>query len=265
MEHRSKTTTGSVVGIALALLLAAAAHGQRIQFEVRHERALKDHPGVVTFDDTGVQYQQVLTARQQAKAAKRKKAPKLESVRWEYGDLQQLWLSAEKLVLVTYRDRKWFLGVDKEFEFYFVKKDQPVAAVYQLLQGKLDQRFVAALAEPDVATAWEIPVKLLGTIQGSEGTLRVADDRIVYETSRKGHSRTWRLEDIENVSTSGPFELTITTYERSIAHYGSRRGFQFQVKRRLDPGRVDALWKRLHRDKGLDFLTAIEARKPAGQ
>lgn len=244
----------------LFFVFAATAWGQGLQFDVRHQRALKDHPGRVTIDGEGVHYEQVLTAKQRAKAAKGKKTPKLESARWDYQDIQQLWLSPEKLVIVTYKDRKWVLGVDKEFEFYLTGKDQPVTAAYERLKGKLDERFVAALAEPVTAVEWEIPVKLLGTIQGSEGVLQVSEDRIVYKTVRKGHSRTWRLTDIDNLSTAGPFQLTLTTYERAVTHYGSLKGFNFQLKRKLDARRFETLWRRLNRGKGLEFLTSVQER-----
>jgi hypothetical protein len=181
MEYRSQKTTTRVLSFSIALVLSTTAWGQDLQFEVRHERALKDHPGVVTFDERGVQYQQVLTEKQQAKIGKGKKPPKLESARWEYQDIQQLWISPEKLVIVTYKDRKWFLGVDKEFEF-FLPKGKSFEAAYGMLKDKLDRRFVAAVAESQPGTLWELPVKLLGRIYGSDGVLQVGPDRIVYKT-----------------------------------------------------------------------------------
>lgn len=265
MEHGSQKTISRSIRAVFVFALATTAWGQELGFEVRHERALRDHPGRVTFDDAGVAYQQVLTPKQQRKGPKSRKPLKLENVRWGYQDIQQLWLSPEKLVIVTYRDRKWFLGVDKEFEFFLTGKNQSIASAYQFLRDKLDQRFVAAVADPKLLAAWELPVKLLGTIQGSEGVLRVGEDRIVYKTEKKGQSRTWRLEDIENVSTSGPFQLTLTTYERAVTHYGSMKSFNFQLKQKLDAKRVDLLWKRLNRDKGLEFLTSLQERNQAAQ
>ena len=264
MEHRSQEA-GRSMRVILLFMLAATAWGQSLQFDVRHERALKDHPGRVTIDDQGVQYDQVLTAKQQSKVAKGKKPPKLEKARWDYHDIQQLWLSPEKLVIVTYKDRKWFLGVDKEFEFFLTGKDQSLTAAYDRLKERLDERFVAALADPLLSARWEIPVKLLGTIQGSEGALQFGEDRIVYKTDGKGQSRTWRLEDIENVSTSGPFQLTLTTHERAKSHYGSLKGFNFQLKQKFDQQRFDLLWRRLNRDKGLQFLTSIKERNQSAQ
>jgi hypothetical protein len=252
MEHRSQKAN-RCVSLLVALLAIAPAGAAQLTYEVQHHRALKNHVGVLTISEKGVGYQQVLPK------GKRKKHPKLESVQFDYQDIQELWVSPDKLVLVTYKDRKWLLGVDKEFEF-FLPKGKSFDAAYTMLKDKLDRRFVAAVANSQPGMLWEIPVKLLGTIQGSEGVLQVGPDRIVYKTDRPRQSRTWRYQDIENVSTSDRYQLTLTTFERAKTHYGSMKGFDFQLKQPLDEKRFDALWKRLNQDRGLQFLTAIEER-----
>lgn len=262
MERRSQKATLRLLSLAAALGLAPA---QELQFEVRRERALKDRPGRLTFDARGIEYQQIPAARQQAKVSKGGKAPRLESARWEYPDIQQLWLSPEKIVILTYQDRKWLLGADREFEFYPAGKDRSFSPAYEMLKDKLDRRFVAALADANLVPLWQAPARLLGTLQGSEGVLKVGTDRIVFETARKGQSRTWRFEDIENVSTSGPFQLTLTSHERAKAHYGSMKSFNFQLKQKLDERRFDRLWKSLNREKGLELLTSIEERSSETQ
>ena len=252
MEHRSQKAN-RCVSLLVALLAIAPAGAAQLTYEVQHHRALKNHAGVLTISETGVGYQQVLPE------GKRKNHPKLESVQFDYQDIQELWVSPDKLVLVTYKDPKWLLGVDKEFEF-FLPKGKSFDAAYTMLKDKLDRRFVAAVADSQPGMLWEIPVKLLGTIKGSEGVLQVGPDRIVYKTDRPRQSRTWRYQDIENVSTSDRYQLTLTTFERAKTHYGSMKGFNFQLKQPLDEKRFDALWKRLNQDKGLQFLTAIEER-----
>jgi hypothetical protein len=256
MEHRSQKANRFVI-LFIALLAIAPAGAAELSYEVRHHRALKDHPGVLTINEKGVGYQQVLSEKQRKKHPK--KAPKLESVQFDYQDIQELWVSADKLLLMTYKDRKWLLGVDKEFEF-FLSTGKSFEAAYTLLKNKLDRRFVAALADTQPGMLWELPVKLLGTIQGSEGVLQVGPDRIVYKTDRPRQSRTWRYQDIENVSTSDRYQLTLTTYERAKTHYGSMKGFNFQLKQPLDEKRFELLWKRLNQDKGMQFLTLIEER-----
>lgn len=255
---KQENAVRSILRLGLAVFFASALTAAEFRFDVRHERALNDHPGILTIDDTGISYQQVLTEKQQKKQPK--KLPKLETVRFDYQEVQELWLSPEKLVLVTYKDRPRLLGIDKEYEFLSVS-ERSFAEAYPMLKEKLDQRFVAALADSEVAFLWEIPVKLLGSIQGSEGVLQVGPSRIVYKTERKGNSRTWRYQDIENISTSGPFQLTLTTFERAKTHYGSLKGFNFQLKRRLDERQYELLWKRLNREKGLQFLTSQEESK----
>lgn len=133
-------------------------------------------------------------------------------------------------------------------------------AAYTMLKDKLDRRFVAAMPEIQTQVEWELPVKLLGTIRGSEGILLVGPERIVYNTTNPRQSRTWRFQDIDNVSTADRYQLTLTTYERAKTHYGSMKGFNFQLKQPLDEKRFASLWKKLNREKGLHFLTSIDER-----
>ena len=102
---------------------------------------------------------------------------------------------------------------------------------------------------------------LLGRVSGSEGALEVGADRIVYKTTKKRQSRTWRYGDIENISASGPFQLTLTTYERAKTHYGNLKGFNFQLKQALDEKRFNLLWRRVNQTKGLELLTSAQERE----
>lgn len=265
MEHRSQKTS-RVVGLVAAVLALVPAGAAELTYQVRHDRPLHDHrrifktkvsEGVLTINDQGVGYQQVIPEEKRKKNPK--KPPKLVSFRFDYQDIQELWVSPDKLVVVTYTDRKWLLGIDKEFEF-FLPKGKSFEDAFAVLKDKLDRRFVAAMADPQPNALWELPVKLLGTIKGSEGLLQVGSDRIVYKTDSPRQSRTWRYQDIENVSTSDRYQLTLTTYERAKTHYGSMKGFNFQLKQPLDEKRFDSLWKRLNQDKGLQYLTSIEER-----
>jgi hypothetical protein len=253
MEYRSQKAQRGL-GLLVALLAIVPAGAAELTYGVRHHRAMKNHEGVLTISEKGVAYQQVVPEKRKANP---NKPPKLESVQFDYQDIQELWVSPDRLRLVTYKDRKWLLGVDKQFEF-FLPKGKSFEAAYAMLKDKLDRRFVAAVADSQPVMLWELPVKLMGTIQGSEGVLQVGQDRIVYKTDRPRQSRTWRYQDIENVSTSDRYQLTLTTYERARTHYGSMKGFNFQLKQPLDEKRFEMLWKRLNQDKGMQFLTSIE-------
>ena len=147
------------------------------------------------------------------------------------------------------------LGADREYRFDLIA-DRTFDDAFQLLKGRLDQRLVAAIPGHLSSTLWEIPVKHLLRFGGDEGVLQVGADAIVYKSAGKGDSRTWRYEDIENVSSAGPFELTITTFERAKTHYGNLKGFSFVLKQRLEEARYNDLWWRLNQSKGLKILNS---------
>jgi hypothetical protein len=266
MEMALRSQKAAYAAIVAALALAPALFGQQeLQYNVEHNHSnwlppkvgwppvgpRDDGSGTLVITEQGISYQE--TSKK-----KDKKPEDLHRGQWNYEDIQQLLVSPQTLTIVTYKDRsKLLLGVDQQWEFK-LPRGQSFNATYDLLKNRLDQRFVAAFAEREVKPLWEIPVKLLGRIKGSEGILEVAADRIVYRTDAKDESRTWRLEDIENVSSSGPFQLTLTTYERAKAHYDNLKGFNFQLKRALNDKQYNQLWRRVNQDKGLEFLKTYQ-------
>jgi hypothetical protein len=182
--------------------------------------------------------------------------------RWEYLDIQQLKIAPRSMTVLTYKDNQWKLGADRAYRFNLVA-DKTFEDAWQLLKGRLDQRLVAAIPAPLPNTLWEIPVKHLLRFGGDEGVLQVGPDAIVYKSANQAESRTWPYQDLENISSAGPFQLTITTFERAKTHYGNLKGFNFELKRRLEDSRYNDLWLRLNRSKGLTILDSY--RGAAGQ
>ena len=203
--------------VALAVLPLAA---QEFRYEVRHDHLVKSGRGVLVFDDAGVAYSE----------AKHK-------FQWPWREIQRLELAPRQVRVLTYQDSRWRLGKDREFRFELVDRGgADFSQVYAHLRDRLDQRLVAALPDEAVAPLFEIPAKRLGTVAGSQGTLLFGADRIVFRTPRRNESRTWRYRDIDNLSTTGPFELTLTTYEGI---------FRFQLKERLEEARYNDLWSKI--------------------
>ena len=243
MEFRAKKRVIAFVG---GLLLSTAAFGQTFQYQVRKGGGLWTVPmkGILTINQTGVSFHETSEGGQ---------APKHpEAWRWNYRDIQQLKISAKSLSVLTYKDSKWKLGADREYEFDLVSKTT-FEKSYAFLNTRLDQRLVAEFAvHPRVL--WELPVKHLRRFGGDEGVLQVGTDAIVYSSHDEDASRTWRFRDIDNISSSGPFQLTITTFEKAKLDYGSRKQFNFQLKQRLEEARYEDLWLRLNASKGLKLL-----------
>jgi len=178
----------------------------------------------------------------------KKNLPTAHSRVWKYEDIQQLTLGTKTLRILTYEDQRLEFGRDREFVF-----DRfPAALVTALYSGwrdRLDSRFVAALADDQTHAEWQIPVKLLHGRDGSQGALRFGADRIVYKTLQGEESRTWRIADIGNISSSGPFDLTITAQEGE---------FRFQLKQVLAEDRYNELWRQISRSQGLQTLIQAE-------
>ena len=250
MAFRSKKTDTRAILILAATMFAGSLLGAELRYEVRHDHLWKSGAGTLTFSEEGLTYQE-----RSEKAGKDEKD--LHRGTWKYEDIQQLYLAPKAVSIRTYKDRKWRLGADEQLELT-LEGDQNFDAAYDLLKNRLDQRFVAAFAEKERPLLWEIPVKLKRLISGSQGVLQFGTDRIVYKTSDGEDARTWRDRDIENISSSGPFQLTITTYEKSGRDYGDLRALNFQLKRPLDKNRYNELWRRLNQTKDVDLITSIQ-------
>jgi hypothetical protein len=95
---------------------------------------------------------------------------------------------------------------------------------------------------------WQIPVKQLGAIRGTQGILAVYAGRVVYKSEKPFTSRTWRDEDLESVSSADPFQLTVTTREIGGT-------FNFQLRQSLPEDGYQSLWLRLNRPKGLTLIS----------
>lgn len=205
-------------------VMVAAAQPVGMRYEVRHKHNRKGAPATVVFTDSGVSFED----------AKHKAS-------WKYEDIQRLELSPAELTIITYDDSKWQLGRDRRYEFDQLPKDM-AAQLYPNLYARLDARFVPELPDAFVEPVWQAPAKVLHGWSGAQGTLKVGADRVVFESTKPGDSRTWRYSDITNFSSAGPFELTLTSLD------GSTR---FQLKQALPENRFNELWRRINQANGL--------------
>ena len=198
MEFR--TEAKACAGLILCVSFA-------VGYDVRHVHLRNGGPGVLRIGENSIAFDE------QGKHVKHSRT-------WKYDDIQELILGPETLRIVTYEDNRWQLGRDRVY--VFDKLPASLAAEwYPVFRTRLDARFVAALADDQVPAEWQMPAKLMYGRGGSQGVLLMGADRVVYNSSQPGESRTWRMGDLENVSSSGVFDLTLTTHERE---------FRFQLK-----------------------------------
>jgi hypothetical protein len=250
MEFRFEKTARAVL-TGLILLAPAVLGAQEFRYAVWHPHYRP--PGIrktgaigtLTISETGVAFEE------QYKVGKAPKEP--HAWRWSYDDIQQLKIAPRAVTVLTYQDNAWKLGADRQYTFELRGDGKPEDAL-RILRARLNQRLVAAMPVPGAEMLWELPVKHTARFGGDEGVLRVERDRVVFDSRKPSASRTWRYEDIDNVSSSGPFDLTLTTFERDKLDYGSLRQFHFQLRRRLEEAAYNDLWMRLNRSKGLMIL-----------
>jgi hypothetical protein len=224
MEMAFRTEAAVVVILAQSLFAA----------EVQHRHLHRGNPGILEVTGDGIEFTEI------DKSAKHNR-------RWKYEQIQQLVLSDKSLTLLSYEDVKW-TGRDREWVFDDLPKDF-ASNYYPVWRDKLDQRFVAAIPDPEVKTLVEFPAKLTGLLKGTQGTLLFAEDRVVFRTAKPGESRTWRFSDIENVASAGPFDFSIVTLEHHGSWNAGGRDFRFQLQRPMEEARFNDLWRRLLKSK----------------
>ena len=229
------------------------AGDQPVSVEVRHRHLRGGAVGTLRVDADSISF---------VEASKKGK----DSREWRFEDIQQLSLSSSELRVLTYEDRKWQLGRDRDYVFDQLPEGF-VEQARQVLAQKLGRRFVVELADSGVAATWEAGAKLRHGLGGSEGVLRIGDDRIVYQSKAAGESRSWRFEDIDTISMAGPFDLSVTTIERSGWRHAGPTEFRFQLKEELKEDRYNDLWRRVNGSKTATGLQSAQPdhRQPAGQ
>ena len=221
---------------AIAIIFATSVQA------VEHRHVRGTAAGTLTITDAGISY------KESGKHAD-------HSREWRWTDIQQLTLSPEKLRILTYEDAKWKLGRDREYVFDELAKDLVTSAL-PLLRAHLDQRFIEAVPQNGHAT-WRLEAKLQRKFTGIDGALAGGPDQITFEAKRPEESRTWRIADIDSITSSGPYDLTITTYERARLSRADRSDFHFQLKDRLPDERYNALWRKVNEAKGWKDLNTL--------
>jgi len=212
-------------GLILACAMAAAA----AQFPMRHRHLRGGCEGTLEVSETGVRFA----------------GPKGHAWQWKLDQIRQLELAPDRIVVVSYENGK-LPGTERRYEF---SGAVPSAELYALLKDRMDQRLVAELVQPAGSAIWSLPVKHVGRA-GSLGTLELTAETIAYRTQAFDESRTWRYADIAGISSSGPFQLTITTFESAPAQYGGRKDFDFELRQPISEDRYNELWLQVERKNG---------------
>jgi hypothetical protein len=213
------------------LLVYSTLQAQELRFPVQHIRLLQDQSGELIFSETGIEYRTI---------------DKGDARTWKYADIQQLGLlSPREVTILTYEDSKWKLGKDLFYRFK-ITAGEMTFELWTQLQAKLKRPVVSALIPPDIVPKFIIPVKHLRGFGGTQGTLEISDEYIIYKTSVPKDSRIWRYQDISSVGTTGPYQMRLTSMDRAENESGGERNFVFSLKERLAPEAYDFIWWKIN-------------------
>lgn len=242
------------IWIATALLAPLLAlQAPSYEFSVRH-----DHDpwgacqGTLTVDDQGIRY-----------ASQGK--PEHDRV-WTWLQIQSVdRKSGARLSVLTYEDLKWRLGQDRPYDFSLAplaeskdrggeteaggdmpskddsKRRGSLEGAFRLISAHLGKPLTDRVAR-SIEPEFEVAAKHLHTFGGCQGVLRIGPEWIVYETSRPGHTRSWkRGRDVDSVWSADRFHFEIRAFEHGSQDFSSMTTFRFQLKEPLDQDFYDRL------------------------
>jgi len=237
--ERSKVQMWALLTALVGIISAANAISQErgITLNVRHDHFMGSCNGSLVLDERGVRYE--TTHQKDARA-------------WNIEDIKEFEIERDRRIkLYTYEDRSnWRLGADKIFEFTWFDESISSQQVYEFLRSHTRRPIAASLIPAEVGPlSFDLPAKHLGILRGNQGRLQFSEGGVVFQASNGRGSRSWRYEDLESISTGGPYDLTLTTYEQQRFHYASRRVYNFQLKESLPRDSYDALWRFVNQKK----------------
>lgn len=216
----------------LSVLPALRVNAQEFRYKVEQDRTVGHRDGELTISEKGIEY----------RAEKKEK----ESRSWSYSsDIKLLEiLSATKIRIWTYKDRKLLLGRDESVTFKIIdgRIDQKTS---DFLRERLPGPLVTSFIEEAGTAVAEILVKHSHRLGGCEGTLRVYPDRLSYESETGHDSRSWHWTDIRSVGRPDRYRLDIETFEPQTG--ASSRSFNFILKEQMADKTYDLIWSRVYR------------------
>lgn len=222
------------VALCFVLVLCGArvpllAEEQR--FQVKHDHGFRSCRGELIFREDEVEY--VTSHKKDART-------------WKYLDIQQLGLLGDrKVAVVTYEDRKLQFGKDKVFNFELTEGSlSPL--LWKTLQARLTKPLVSAVIPQVQTPRYLLPVKHQHALGGCQGSLEIGEHEVIYKTSQASDSRIWRYDHLSSIGSTGPYQLRLTSMERTNGELGGDKNFIFDLKHRLDSEVYDFLWKKVN-------------------
>jgi hypothetical protein len=209
--------------LAFAIFLQTDAASPPFLYQVKHEHTIGSCFGTLTFYESEVRFE-----------TREKKHQRT----WTYPDVQFFEIvSPAELRIHSYEDEGVLkLGHDRDFTFRLTS-GQLTKELYEFLIMKSPRTVVTHVVFSGTEVIQEIPVRHRHRLGGCQGTLTIAQDKIIYRTDQPGDSRTWPLKDVESFASNDPFQLRVSTAFET---------FTFDLKLPLKEATYEHIWKAVH-------------------
>lgn len=220
----------NVLALSVLVFGGRAAFAQEFKYRVEHDHLFKSCKGELVINQQGVEY---------------RTDNKDHGRNWAYADIQMIRLaSARKIEVVSYESGRKTLGNDRTFEFK-VLEGEISKEVSDFLLARVARPLATSFVATEEKPRYEAAVRHRQRFGSDQGRLRVFADRVVYESAKPTDSRSWRWTDIKSISRTGPYQLSITTFEPQFG--GPTRTYNFDLKDDRGDALYDLLWANVYR------------------
>ena len=218
------------IAVAFMASWAAAEDGSGFAMNVKRSHLFGSSSGTLRVTADGIEYDT---------------AAKGDARRWAYTDLKQLQIqSPTRVAVLTYEDQgRLKFGADRTFDFE-IREGSVSPELVAFVLSHTDRPIVTAVLPPlPNSPLFRVPVKHERQGRGSDGTLVMYDDALVYMTEREAETRYWRFKDLFAVLPLDRDRFQVLAYEGGG---GELRPFTFQLKMELPDLFARALWDRVN-------------------
>lgn len=225
-----RIVTFAIITLAFTASWATASDGPPYALSVKRSHVIGSSSGTLRITADGIEYET---------------AAKDEARRWAYAEIKQLQMpTSTRVVVLTYEDQgRLRIGADRRFDFE-VRDGIVSPDLVAFILSHTDRSVVTAVLPPlPKAPLFQVPVKHERQGRGSNGTLLLYEDALVYTTEHQADGRYWRFKDLFAVLPLDRERLQILAYEGGA---GELRPFTFQLKADLPEAFVRALWDRVN-------------------
>lgn len=214
------------------ILIGSRAFAQEFRYPVEHDHLIKSCKGELIINNEGVEY---------------KTDNKDHARKWTYTDIKMIKLdSPKKVEVLTYESRRLTLGRDENFEFK-VLSGEVAKEVSDFLLARVSRPLATSFVQTEDKAKYEFSVRHQHRLSSCQGTLKIYEDKVIYQSGKAENSSYWRLSDIQSFSRTGPYQFSITTYEPKFG--GPTKIYNFDLKEPMNDEVYDYLWAKIYKVK----------------